>query len=139
LEDHKAVIVEHEITERQLFENATMLMQSLTSTITDVDGLHNKIGTISKHAIRNLLTDRKKGIEEENKRKIGEFCRYLVKRINALEERTNQFETEQRKAYQQYTEKVADFVNQKNQVPYILTRTYIPRRSINFARKLTML
>lgn len=82
LEGHQLVIAEHEATEKILQENQTKLVQTLHETIYDVNGLHGKI-------------DRKQTTEEENKRKISEFSKYLVKRFNSMDDRLKSLENEQ--------------------------------------------
>lgn len=59
----------HQQTEQQLHQSAKTLLENLTSTLSEVDALHHKL-------------ERKKLVEEENKRKNNQFLMFCMNRLS---------------------------------------------------------
>lgn len=112
LEDHKLVIKEKEITEKVLYQHATELLDTLTKTVDDVDNLHNKIGFFFSCYVLYIINilERKKTVEDENKRKLEKFSRYIQNRINITQEELHHFQNDQKKLYSNLEEMIITFI-----------------------------
>eukprot|EP00727_Mastigamoeba_balamuthi_P005897 m51a1_g1927 putative bipolar kinesin krp- (1038) ;mRNA; f:875628-879638 len=100
LEENAACIAKQQQTEKELRDTGNRLLSDFDGAITQVRLLHEKL-------------DRMRRLEEENKKKVEDFKRYVNSRVTALVARTTALSEQQKSLGTTVAGPLSSFVNQR--------------------------
>lgn len=126
LNEHVSLVEEHEAVQEVLHKSAGILTQTLSTTVSHIDGLHGKIGNKKMftlwfaHIQYSLYLDRIRSVSDENKSRSGQFQSQLAKRLSAIEEKFDSWYNTHNKDYQALEESVQRFAGKEKEVRLIV-------------------
>eukprot|EP01117_Protostelium_nocturnum_P009626 TRINITY_DN3436_c0_g1_i2.p1 TRINITY_DN3436_c0_g1~~TRINITY_DN3436_c0_g1_i2.p1 ORF type:complete len:575 (-),score=269.93 TRINITY_DN3436_c0_g1_i2:115-1839(-) len=92
----------HKKVELKLFGDAQVISHNLKDSMNDVEGLYRKV-------------DRKANVEDENKRKMGQYQQYFVGKTQEMESQSQKFAENQSESFAKFDSNLDDFVRSKNE------------------------
>jgi kinesin family protein 11 len=115
LVEHKVVLTEHVETEATFYSQADNVLGTLSDTVSDVTGLHAKIGRCFVVSIL-IFKDRQEKLHTENTESLDSFKESLLERLSETKKSVDSYVTAQTAQYASTKATISTALNKKQQV-----------------------